>query len=162
MKWSKLKQIIESKICDALVKRISIYSTASVFCRHNRCPYHCGKVWITLDKREIISFTSGPLLDSFLENGENEWCYIYQDFYLRRDTHESLWKFTHELSLEEAIEIDNPLIQSLAILDKRLGKRRLNKILNDDLHPLSRKILKLRLGCTTVPIMQHILKDSCS
>ena len=51
-----------------------------------------------------------------------------------------------ELSFDDALQSDDPLIQSLAVLDKRLGKRRLEQVKESPLHPLARRLLDARLG----------------
>ena len=40
------------------------------------------------------------------------------------------------LNIDDAFSSDNPIIKSFAVLDKRLGKRRLKLINKSDLHPL--------------------------
>ena len=52
--------------------------------------------------------------------------------------------------LDEALSSDNPIIQSFAVLDKRLGKRRLKLMDRSTLHPLVVKLLDLRLECEQV------------
>ena len=64
----------------------------------------------------------------------------------RQHVYDSCWEFIHDLSIEEALDDDDPVIQSLVVMDKRLGKRRLKQIANSDLHPLARALLELRMG----------------
>ena len=62
----------------------------------------------------------------------------------RQDAYQACWEFVHELSIEEALESDDPLIQTLAVLDKRLGKRRLKSLKDEGFHPLSKRVLEVR------------------
>lgn len=63
----------------------------------------------------------------------------------RQDAYQACWEFVHDLSIEQALADSDPLIQTLAVLDARLGKRRLTEIDSDRLHPLSRKLLEIRV-----------------
>ena len=49
------------------------------------------------------------------------------------------------LSFEDALKSDNPVFKALAMIDKRLGKRRLRDIkLSNNEHPLVKELYKLR------------------
>ncbi len=50
------------------------------------------------------------------------------------------------MTIEAALESNDVLIQSLALLDKRVGKRRLKKIEPEELHPLARKLFGERIS----------------
>lgn len=63
----------------------------------------------------------------------------------RQDVYEACWSYVHNLTIDESISSEDPLIQSLAMLDKRLGKRRLKSIDQAKLHPLAKKLLTVRL-----------------
>ena len=63
----------------------------------------------------------------------------------RQGAYQACWDFIHKLSIEEALRSDNPLIQSLAVVDYRLGKKRLTGLKQEQLHPLAEKLLLLRL-----------------
>jgi hypothetical protein len=63
----------------------------------------------------------------------------------RQDVYESCWKYVHDMSIDDALAADDPLIQTLAVIDKRVGKNRLSKIDKSILHPLARKLMETRL-----------------
>ena len=63
----------------------------------------------------------------------------------RQDAYLACWEFVHQLKVDEAINSEDPLIQSLATLDKRLGKKKLKCIDESTLHPLAKKLLAVRL-----------------
>nr|WP_320051244.1 hypothetical protein [uncultured Desulfuromonas sp.] len=155
MKWSKLKSEIESMFCDSLRKRVSINST-----RYGNCT--CGHAWITLDKKIVANFctmafwNTSPVFDEeqgkFVA-GENrprgatkyDKQFVKYGEMSRQDVYESCWKFVHELGIDDALNSDEPLIQTLAVIDRRVGKSRLRQIEDLKLHPLAKKLLETRL-----------------
>ena len=70
----------------------------------------------------------------------------YADFgeLSRQDAYRACWEFVHDLSIEQALTDDDPLIQSLAVADSRIGKRRLAQLDVSLLHRLPAHILELR------------------
>jgi hypothetical protein len=136
-------------------KRVSIYSTV-----YGNCT--CGHTWITLDKVVIANFctmafwNTRPVFDQeagkWIRGEEiNENNKKYDDLkntygeLSRQDVYESCWEYIHDLSIEQAVQSDGPLIQSLAMIDKRLGKRKIREINADLLHPLAGALLKERM-----------------
>lgn len=155
MKWSKLKFEIEARFCDSLQKRVTINST-----RFGNCS--CGHAWISLDKEIIANFctrafwNTDPILDKTKQkwvqgeriNEENKKYNKLENTYgelSRQDVYESCWEFLHDLSIEQALLSDNPLIQTLSVIDKRVGKRKIVEIDVKTLHPLARKLLNERI-----------------
>jgi hypothetical protein len=61
----------------------------------------------------------------------------------RQDAHHACWAYLHELSIDDALTDPDPLVQ--ALLDARIGRRRLEAAGDRDLHPLARRMLELRL-----------------
>lgn len=59
---------------------------------------------------------------------------------------EVCWGFSN-LNIGDTLTSENPIINALAMIDKRLGKRRLKKINITGLHPLALILLNLRLDC---------------
>jgi len=159
MKWSKLKSLVEERFSPSLNGRVAIYST-----RYGNCT--CGRAWITLDKEIIANFctrafwnrangdyyrkdnrwvTDSPVPDHVLEAQKKSYGEVEYGELSRQDAYQSCWDFIHELTIEASIDSEDPLIQSLAILDKRLGKRRLQTLIDVNLHPLAKKLLFIRL-----------------
>jgi hypothetical protein len=158
MKWSKLKSLVEAKICSSLKTRVSIYSTA-----YGNCS--CGHAWLTFDKIIIANFCTRAFW-----NRVNGSYYMYNHRWTtnnpvphyvpltqrkiygameygelsRQNAYLSCWEYVHHLGIEEALESSDPLIQSLAIIDSRVGKRRLEKLQDKNLHPLAVKLLNIR------------------
>lgn len=158
MRWSKLKQTIESKFSDNVSGRVELFSTA-----YRKPNSGSGRGWITIDKVEIVNFATikswwnfgayyheatktdylkHPAVEAdqrsiklLAEEGE----------FSRFDLHNCCWEYLN-LTIEQALEHDSPVINSLAVLDKRLGKRRIAVIDRNNLHPLTRKLLEFRLS----------------
>lgn len=154
MKWSKLKYVTEDRFADAIKGRVKINSTA-----YGNCS--CGHAWITLDKEVIANFcTRAYWKRKRYEKDKDRYIHIdvteneikrypnqlveYGDF-SRQDFYTSCWTFIHDLTIEEALESNDILIQSLALMDKRIGKRRLSKITPEMLHSLPRKLFTVRM-----------------
>ncbi len=159
MRWSKLKKIIESKICPSLHHRVAINSTA-----YGNCT--CGHAWLTLDKQIIANFctrafwnranrdfyqkkgrwvTDNPVPPHVSKTQNNSYGEMEYGELSRQDAYHSCWQFVHELSIDEALLSDDALIQCLAVIDSRLGKRRLKKLSTSKLHPLAKKMFAIRL-----------------
>ena len=162
MKWSKLKSEIEARFCDSMQKRVTINST-----RYGNCT--CGHAWITLDKEIIANFctrafwNTNPNFDETNQkwlqgnsiNEDNKKYGKLENSYgelSRQDVYESCWEFLHDLSIDQAIQSENPLIQSLSVIDKRLGKRKIIEIAENPLHPLARKLLNERIKTEKINI----------
>jgi len=151
VRWSKLKQCVEANFAKALKGRVALHSTA-----YGNCT--CGHAWFTLDGDVIANFctrASGNRMSWRIEGPlplTDEQTKRYQDQPVeygevsRQHVYQSCWEFIHDLSIGEALEDDDPLIQSLAVIDKRLGKRRLKQACDIDLHPLARKLLEIRMN----------------
>lgn len=154
MRWTKLKSEIENGFCDSLRKRITINSA-----RYGACT--CGHAWITLDKEIIANFctmafwNTNPKYDEEkrswikgeLRNPDNKkFDKLLVDYgeLSRQDVYKACWEFIHDLSINDAMESDDVLIQTLAIIDKRVRKNRFKKIDKEKLHRLSRKFYDLR------------------
>lgn len=58
--------------------------------------------------------------------------------------YKACWDFVHSLSIKEALADNDPLVQSLAVANKRLGKRRLKAIDAASLDPLAGRLLEIR------------------
>jgi len=157
MKWSKLKRNIEERFANSVKDRVAIFST-----QYNKPESSSGRAWITTDGREVANLSgleswstygavyhettptfckTHPAVEeqdrtagSLAEKGE------FSRFDLQSCCSEYL-----QLSIEKALTHKSPLIQSLAVLDKRLGKRRLLLIDVAILQPLVRAILEFRL-----------------
>ena len=151
MRWSKLKQLVEQNFADGVRKRVAIHSAAYGACT-------CGHAWITLDGAVVANFCTRAHFNRFrygnLDNDAGvtpEQAKRYEDQSVdygemtRQDVYEACWSIVHELSFDEALFSDDPLIQTLAVLDRRLGKRRYAQVAQRDLHLLARRLFEARM-----------------
>jgi len=140
MKWSKLKFLVEERFAPSLGKRVNLFSTA-----YGNCT--CGRAWLTIDKKEIANFcTRAKFNAKNAESGRKNPPLGFGEL-SRQDAYKSCWAVVHDLSIAEALKNSDPLVQALAVLDIRCGKRRLMGIQAETLHPLAQKMLNFRLGC---------------
>lgn len=156
MQWSQLKKRIESNFAESIKGRIEIWNTL-----YRKSHDSEGEAWITIDKNLVFSFASYTyLVESYLlsEKIQNDTGFtdyrnpehfdgyyqaikqadqilIERGIFSSWQFNESLFQFLN-ISIEEAITSDNPIIRSLAIIDKRFGKRRLIKINISNEHPI--------------------------
>jgi hypothetical protein len=127
MQWSKIKTRAESFICDSLKGRIEFFSTWY----RNSGNDKIGRATILLDKKEIFE--------------ADTWKKIFnQSQFERLDLHNMLKEYPR-LSINEAIQNENTIIRGLAMIDRRLGKRRLQNIqLEENEHEFVKFMFNLR------------------
>lgn len=175
MRWSKLKQLVEDRMADSLQHRVQVYSTWYRCLGHDRL----GRVWITVDKREVASMSDLPYYIDYRDLAEQirmtvgatdyrdpaqqrelsaasskaETILHHQGRYSRPQAHAMLKMYMSQ-TIDDALHSDEMLIRALAMLDNRVGKRRLRTLqLADDEHPLVRQFYELR--CEAEGITPH-------
>ncbi len=157
MRWSKLKHRVEENFAESIGERVSIHSAAYGACS-------CGHAWLALDGEVIANFCTRAHYNRFQYGDKErdrgitpEQTKRHKDQFVdygeisRQDVYEACWAFVHELSFDDALGSDDPLIQSLAVLDRRLGKRRYTQVRDSTLHPLARKLFETRMACEIKP-----------
>ena len=170
MKWSQLKNQIEAKFADSIAGRVEVWNT-----RYRKSRDQEGEAWITFDKERIYSmgaytFYREAWLETLkLRKGDRNIDWFGPEIYSQRHEAEKTvkeksalapWDFTRalyeylNLSIDAALVSDNPVIRSLAVLDKRFGKRRLIEYDDSAEHPLVRMLYQFRCkaeGLNTTP-----------
>jgi len=149
MIWSKRKKLLEELLADSLKGRIRYHVTRyGLGYSHTRT-----RAWITLDKQEVVSFSTikwmiehGELRTQLREisnvtNGrdpeQRKAFYLAHDqattilhqkeLFSREDFDTATEKYVN-LSIEDALASMDGIIRALAMLDRRLGKRRLSQL----------------------------------
>lgn len=158
MKWSKLKKTIEDNFADCVKGRVHIFST-----RYTTGSYFMVRGWITIDKEEIANFSTPDNCNKFGWNtpdinerispeDRTEGLAAEKGEFSRSDFTDACFEYIN-MNIDASASSENPIIRSFAMLDKRLGKRRL-KLLKvqdrTDKHPLVLKMLDLRLECEKI------------
>ena len=162
MMWSKLKQTVEGRFADSLTGRVELHST---YYRHGGWD-NLGRDWITVDKSEIANLCGYQFLNEQWEivqairaghiapdERAGKWRSDYQQAEAimhgrgalpRWDFHDALWD-SLSLSIDDMLRSENGIVRGLAVLDGRLGKRRLRAlVLPEDELPLVRTLYALR------------------
>lgn len=153
MRWSSIVRSFEPFLAPALAGRIRLHAT------HYRGAHDDeGRGWITLDGRQIASFESLPYLvrtyglstelkalgeapepawDRAIEIAHREGLFYLWDFQTAVEGYPGL-------SIDAAVADPDPITRALAMLDRRLGKRRLATIDLTTEHDLVRTFHHLR------------------
>jgi hypothetical protein len=168
MRWSKLKALAESRFCDPLRGRLELRST-----RYRGTHDQEGRAWITLDKEEVFSactltgWAAKARLAREIQTANN--CRDFSDpeqypgyrqayeqagavvaehgIFTQYQFYAALEEWLNH-SLEEALVSPDPLVRAFALLDRRLGQRRLSRlVVGSAEHPLVRRLYHLRLEC---------------
>ena len=120
MRWSQLKTNLEALRAPALKKRVGLHQA-----RYRYTLEEVGRIWVTIDGREIASFDTSSEYDDYQALADLK-------AYLR-------------ISIDDALKTDTPLVRALAVIDRRLGKRRLRSLdAGPDDHRLVRELYRLR------------------
>lgn len=147
MQWSKLKSRLENFICPELKDRIDFHLTG-----YRKSHDGADKVWILVDGEKVFSFKYYPY-----EFAERE---AYSHLKMNPQQAEE-WLRENEihnpknfgdaareylnLSAKEALASPNDIIKAFGIIDKRIGKRTLEKLeIPDSAHTLMKIFYRLR------------------
>jgi len=145
MRWTKLKHLVEDGFAPTFSRRLAINSTA-----YGNCS--CGHAWLTLDGEVVANFCTRANGNKSMGMEPDRPNPMYARQFAsygelsRQDAYQACWAFVHDLPIERSLGDDDPLIQTLAVVDKRLGKRRLQQIDPSLLHPLARHLFEERLA----------------
>ncbi|MDB4564749.1 hypothetical protein N9099_02290 [Mariniblastus sp.] len=117
MRWSKLKQMIESGLAAEVSGRISFHTT-----RYRNAHDGMGRSWITVDDVEIINMhhLSGPAASEGPDRLEHGVFAAY-------DLPVAMTQFLN-MNIDAALASNNPLIRALAVVDRRTGQRRIQSM----------------------------------
>jgi len=182
MKWTKVKRNIESLICDKLKHRLNIHLT-----QYNVSLGDQKRIWITLDKKEVFNASSAnylmehdklwteikkktdkPFPDCLYEcfpefiGSTNDLDYttvILEDkgIFNVDQVYDTFTQYP-QLSIDNALNSESVIIKVIALLDKRLGKRKLKNLkYSADVHPLILGFYKLRCEVEGIMTFEDIL-----
>ena len=127
MRWSQLKTSLESLRTPILGKRVGLHQARYRYTREE-----VGRIWLTIDSREIASFDTSAQ---------------YDDYQALADLKAYLL-----LSVDDALHSGSPLIRALAVIDRRVGKRRLRSLeIGPEEHSLVYELYRLRCEAEGIP-----------
>jgi hypothetical protein len=120
MQWSRLKKMVESRLCLALVGHVQIHTA-----RYTN-DEEIGRTWLVLNEQEIFSVGDDPSL-SRPAWYYNKGCVYCNASYGRSHLEMFLLPYLN-LSIDEALTSPHEFDRALAMFDNRIGKRRLKDI----------------------------------
>lgn len=158
--WAGLKKQLSETLCDKLINRVTYFLT-----RYHDVHNSYGRAAILLDGKEMVCFSwiemyyqerdITPLYnempdspyEELVKKMKSKWdanCTYYEMDFL-----EAVLQFRN-MPIQEALESENYIIKALAIMDRRVGKRTLSRILEEaaynDFPAWVRQFYELRLS----------------
>ena len=145
MMWSKLKQMTEARFVPELQGRLQVFQTI-----YRKSSDEEGEFWFALDKKKVFGCGSlnyfaalgdekallrsetGDLLPQDLDARARDRL-LKQGMMTVGDFNELL-RSSLNFSVETMLEHDCPLVRGLAMIDRRLGQRRLEKLAMEQEH----------------------------
>ena len=150
MQWSKLKSRVKALICPELRDRIDFHLTS-----YRESHDGADKVWITVDGQRVFSCKHYPS-----EWAEAEAYYgglrgeQVKESLKAREIHGpgdfgNAMRAYLDMPVGEALTSSDPLVKAFALVDRRVGKRTLEKLeLSDEEHTLVKAFYGLSCGAT--------------
>ena len=146
MQWSKLRSTVESRFAPALGRRVTLHQARYRYAREE-----VGRVWISIDGRDSASFASPNAASGDHAPADAE-SVRAAGTYSDSDAIAELRAFL-SMPVAEALVAPSPLLRALAVLDGRVGKRRLGALAAaPDPHPLVRTLLAVRCDAEGVRV----------
>jgi hypothetical protein len=162
MRWSQLKKRIEANFAESVAGRVEVWNTL-----YRKSHDQEGEAWVTIDKQRVWSMATYTyfaeahreamkLSKESFDFGDPE---QRQAYWKARDQADKivrargvcrLWEVNGalfdflNLSIDDAIKSDNPIIRAFATLDRRFGRRRLADFDNSQEHALVKTLYRFR------------------
>jgi hypothetical protein len=140
MIWSKKLLLFHELLAPSLKPRLALRTAAYRADQAER-----GRTWFEYDGEEIVSFCDFVRENRLKELQGDDEAVIEQGVFSKMDFGHAFGQFL-EMSIEDALASDNPLIVALAMLDRRLGKRRLKQLAGQSLAEPANTLLHLRMA----------------
>jgi hypothetical protein len=120
MRWTKLKQLVEGMFAEEVRGRVALWTT-----RYEKAHDRFGRSWVTVDGVEVVSMSNYLAVGEGIADGNSR--RFEAGVFAGYDLPAAMRAFLN-LSIEGALASGNPLVRMLAVLDRRCGKRRLERI----------------------------------
>ncbi len=138
MIWSKKIRLFRDRLAESLRGRLEIQTAA-----YRQAYEERGRTWITFAREEVLSFCD------FVH--ENEWrkhhdlaAVAKAGIYSRQDFGSAFGRYL-QLDIDDALASGDPLILALAVVDRRVGKRRLRLLAENHPAEPAQTLLRLRM-----------------
>jgi hypothetical protein len=156
MQWSKIRARLRACVCPELRKRVDFHLT-----NYREYGSNGHEVWITLDGEKIFSasYCDYMISENVLQrdkglrtSAEGIEGKVAHDVLTRAETHDAsitVYTFREYLDSDpqDALVSTDPVLKSLAIIDRRIGHRTLAKLkVGRGEHSLVRKLYASRLS----------------
>ena len=136
--WSGLNKWLNECLCEELKGRITYFLT-----RYHKVHDSYGRAAILLDGKELVCFSwieqyrqEQQVAEKYNEDRSKDWFALYEE--MKTGWAETCtlceWDFLsavlefRNMSIQDALNSEDYIVKILAILDKRVGKRTLQKI----------------------------------
>lgn len=159
--WSELRKYLSDCLCDELREKITYFLT-----RYHKVHNSYGRAAICLDGKEEVIFSWAEMYRQeadisalYRKNPDSEYNELLSGLknkwdesctYCEMDFLSAVLEFRN-LSIQDALCSENCIIRILAIMDKRVGKRTLQKIKYEKAYRTYpewvRRFYELRLSC---------------
>ncbi len=145
MQWSKLKAAVRSLICAELRRRVDFHVTGY----HKRRSTRARSGTITLDGKTVLELS----YDLFCQKGDGwfafvngEWSPVQHDeIHPPKQLGDAMRAYL-DMPVELALKSANPFIRSLAIIDRRVGRRTLEGLrIRSEEHSLVEAFYRMRM-----------------
>ena len=142
MRWSQLKHRVESMFADGVRGRVQLYTTHF---RGGPSRIHGfeRRSWITVDGKPVVNMHRHQAVHGiYPDHGDPRRFEI--GIYTYWDLPAAAWQYLN-MSIDDAMSSDNTVVRALAVLDKRLGRRRFSTLDPSLQTPLVATLLRFRL-----------------
>src|SRR6266542_2558251 len=128
MSWSRLKAKIEERFAPSLRDRVSVHMAS-----YRDAVSEGGRGWLLVDQVEVPLARIQPYGEPRGPGQHDQW-----------SLHDGLTAYL-DLKIDQALVGRDPLHRALAMIDRRLGRRKFETLnLSADEHPLVRQLHELR------------------
>ncbi len=160
MQWSQLKQRVEAQFTPKLQGRVKVWAT-----RYRGTGEEDGRGWLTLDGAQIYSMADLKADADWRALGEqvrlagqappgspeSDWTRRSEHFFTHDHFREDLRVYV-QTGIDDLLHDECPLLRGLAMLDRRLGRRRFVRLEGiPDAHPFVRLLHTIRAGAERWP-----------
>jgi hypothetical protein len=156
VQWSKLRAAVKSLICPELRRRVDFHVTRD----HRRVSSRVRSGEITIDGEPVLSLS----YDRFCREGDGWFASVKGLIGAVPSSAETVWSPEQrdeihppqqlgdamlaylDMPVELALKSENPFVRSLAIIDRRVGRRTLEELqIGTDEHSLVQEFYRLRM-----------------